>query len=91
MMIERTRDIDYEPIKNIDCHCFLSILYFFSFFMTTRTTELSRDLLSTIRVSKIFQDSDGPITSLSFNDSGVTCLTTAEDDSLRVYDALEGS
>ncbi|CEJ03785.1 hypothetical protein RMCBS344292_17762 [Rhizopus microsporus] len=59
--------------------------------MTTRTTELSRDLLSTIRVSKIFQDSDGPITSLSFNDSGVTCLTTAEDDSLRVYDALEGS
>ncbi|KAG0746712.1 hypothetical protein G6F57_007732 [Rhizopus arrhizus] len=52
--------------------------------------ELTRELLGTLKTSKLYEEYNGPISSISFNDEGDVCLTTAQDDSLKMYNCIEG-
>ncbi|KAI8642314.1 hypothetical protein BD408DRAFT_416600 [Parasitella parasitica] len=56
-----------------------------------RKVELSRDLLRCSKVAKVFPESDRPISSISFNDTGDYCVTAGEDDSLNLYNCKEGT
>ncbi|KAI9098131.1 WD40-repeat-containing domain protein [Phlyctochytrium arcticum] len=52
--------------------------------------RLTKDLLQKFEIAKVFKDNRSPITSVDFDDSGEYCVTTSEDDSIRVYDAVKG-
>ncbi|KAG0355201.1 member of Set1p complex, histone methyl transferase [Gamsiella multidivaricata] len=43
-----------------------------------------------LKVSKIFKDNTQIITSLDFDDTGSKCVTSAQDESLHVYDCVTG-
>lgn len=58
--------------------------------MTSGKLELTRELLGTLKTSKLYEEYNGPISSISFNDEGDVCLTTAQDDSLKMYNCIEG-
>ncbi|KAI7906358.1 Hydantoinase B/oxoprolinase-domain-containing protein [Cokeromyces recurvatus] len=58
--------------------------------MANRKIELSKEVLSSSRVAKIFPESTNILTSISFNDTGEYCITSGEDDSLNVYNCREG-
>lgn len=58
---------------------------------SARKVELSRELLSASKVAKVFPESDRPMTSISFNDTGEYCVTAGDDDSLNVYNCKEGT
>ncbi|KAG0169547.1 member of Set1p complex, histone methyl transferase [Apophysomyces sp. BC1015] len=47
-------------------------------------------LMQSFKVAKIFTDNQAPLSSLCFDDSGELCVTSAEDESLHVYDCKEG-
>ncbi|KAG0221424.1 WD40-repeat-containing domain protein [Mortierella sp. GBAus27b] len=51
---------------------------------------LTPTLLSALKVSKIFKDNTQIITSLDFDDTGAKCVTSAQDESLHVYDCVTG-
>ena len=51
---------------------------------------LTPALLGSLKVSKIFKDNTQIITSLDFDDSGTKCVTSAQDESLHVYDCVTG-
>ncbi|KAG0205439.1 WD repeat-containing protein 82 [Mortierella sp. GBA30] len=51
---------------------------------------LTPALLGSLKVSKIFKDNTQIITSLDFDDSGGKCVTSAQDESLHVYDCVTG-
>ncbi|KAG0288173.1 WD repeat-containing protein 82 [Dissophora globulifera] len=51
---------------------------------------LTAALLSSLKVAKIFKDNSQIITSLDFDDSGTKCVTSAQDESLHVYDCITG-
>jgi COMPASS component SWD2 len=56
--------------------------------------ELSREVLSTSKVAKLFPENDKPMasmTSISFSDTGEYCVTSGADDSLNVYNCKEGT
>ncbi|KAI9281939.1 WD40-repeat-containing domain protein [Sporodiniella umbellata] len=58
--------------------------------MASRKLELTREIFSTLKVSKSFDDYSGPISSISFSEEGNTFLTTAQDDSLKTFNCVEG-
>ncbi|KAF9206328.1 member of Set1p complex, histone methyl transferase [Haplosporangium sp. Z 27] len=51
---------------------------------------LTPALLGSLKVSKIFKDNTQIITSLDFDDTGAKCVTSAQDESLHVYDCITG-
>ncbi|KAF9101004.1 member of Set1p complex, histone methyl transferase [Mortierella sp. GBA35] len=51
---------------------------------------LTPALLESLKVSKIFKDNTQIITSIHFDDSGSKCVTSAQDESLHVYDCNTG-
>ncbi|KAG0231467.1 member of Set1p complex, histone methyl transferase [Actinomortierella wolfii] len=51
---------------------------------------LTPSILESFKVTKIFKDNTQIITSLDFDDSGTKCVTSAEDESLHVYDCTTG-
>ncbi|KAF9370644.1 member of Set1p complex, histone methyl transferase [Mortierella sp. AD011] len=51
---------------------------------------LTPALLGSLKVSKIFKDNTQIITSLDFDDTGAKCVTSAQDESLHVYDCVTG-
>ncbi|KFH65959.1 hypothetical protein MVEG_08061 [Podila verticillata NRRL 6337] len=51
---------------------------------------LTPALLGSLKVSKIFKDNTQIITSLDFDDTGTKCVTSAQDESLHVYDCVTG-
>jgi COMPASS component SWD2 len=51
---------------------------------------LTPALLSALKVAKIFKDNTQIITSLDFDDTGTKCVTSAQDESLHVYDCVTG-
>ncbi|KAF9158863.1 member of Set1p complex, histone methyl transferase [Actinomortierella ambigua] len=51
---------------------------------------LTSTILESFKVTKIFKDNTQIITSLDFDDSGTKCITSAEDESLHVYDCTAG-
>ncbi|KAI8885845.1 WD40 repeat-like protein [Backusella circina FSU 941] len=55
-----------------------------------RKTEITRELLMGLKMTKVFPDSERPVSSLSFDDTGEFCVTAGEDDSLNVYNCREG-
>jgi hypothetical protein len=55
-----------------------------------RKTEVTRDLLMGLKMTKSFPESERPVSSLSFDDTGEFCVTAGEDDSLNVYNCREG-
>ena len=57
---------------------------------TAPPVVLTPALLGSLKVSKIFQDNTQIITSLDFDDSGTKCVTSAQDESLHVYDCVTG-
>ncbi|KAG1059729.1 hypothetical protein G6F42_028210 [Rhizopus arrhizus] len=59
--------------------------------MASRKVELSRELLVASKVAKLFPESDKPMSSISFNDTGEYCVTAGDDDSLNVYNCKEGT
>lgn len=59
--------------------------------MASRKVELSRELLVGSKVAKVFPESDKPMSSISFNDTGEYCVTAGDDDSLNVYNCKEGT
>ncbi|KAK9767082.1 WD repeat-containing protein 82 [Basidiobolus ranarum] len=46
--------------------------------------------LSTLRISKSFQENESPVTSIDFDDYGEFCITAAADESLHLYDCRQG-
>ncbi|ORZ22120.1 WD repeat domain 82-like protein [Absidia repens] len=52
---------------------------------------LTPGLLSSFKVTKAFDVNRKPLTSLCFDDTGDLCVTSAEDESLKVYDCQEGT
>ncbi|KAF9579658.1 WD repeat-containing protein 82 [Lunasporangiospora selenospora] len=52
--------------------------------------QLTPALLGSLKVAKIFKDNTQIITSLDFDDSGTKCITSAQDESLHVYDCVTG-
>ncbi|OBZ81408.1 WD repeat-containing protein 82 [Choanephora cucurbitarum] len=58
--------------------------------MTSRRIELSRDILSNLKASKVFAESSKPLNSISFSDTGEYCVTAGQDDSLNIYNCKEG-
>lgn len=56
----------------------------------TQPVVLTPTLLSALKVSKIFKDNTQIITSLDFDDTGSKCVTSAQDESLHVYDCVTG-
>jgi WD40 repeat protein len=59
--------------------------------MNPNRLELSKETFNELKVSKLYQEYSAPISSISFDDSGETCLTTSQDDNLLTYDCLEGT
>lgn len=59
--------------------------------MTSHKIELTREIFSTLKVSKSFEDFNAPISSISFNETGESFLTTAQDDSLKTFNCVEGT
>ncbi|KAF9958392.1 WD repeat-containing protein 82 [Mortierella alpina] len=51
---------------------------------------LTPALLGSLKVAKIFKDNTQIITSLDFDDTGGKCVTSAQDESLHVYDCVTG-
>ncbi|KAG0256351.1 member of Set1p complex, histone methyl transferase, partial [Linnemannia exigua] len=51
---------------------------------------LTPALLESLKVSKIFKDNTQIITSIHFDDTGSKCVTSAQDESLHVYDCYTG-
>ena len=51
---------------------------------------ITSSALKDLKVTKTFKDNQGPITSLCFSDTGDLCVTSAQDESLNVYDCKEG-
>ncbi|KAJ3227623.1 WD repeat-containing protein 82 [Clydaea vesicula] len=47
--------------------------------------------LGEFQIGKIFNDNKKTITSLDFDDTGEFCLTTSKDESLRIYNCLDGN
>ncbi|KAI8338355.1 putative WD-repeat protein [Chlamydoabsidia padenii] len=52
---------------------------------------LTPTLLSSFKITKSFSVNRRPLTSLSFDDTGELCVTSAEDESLKVYDCKDGT
>ncbi|KAJ3012210.1 WD repeat-containing protein 82 [Thoreauomyces humboldtii] len=52
---------------------------------------ITRDLLTQFEIAKVFDDNTAPITSIDFHASGDVCVTASADDSLRLYDAVNGT
>ncbi|KAJ3156655.1 WD repeat-containing protein 82 [Geranomyces michiganensis] len=52
---------------------------------------ITRDLLNQFEIGKVFDDNTAAITSIDFHASGEVCVTAAADDSLRLYDAVNGT
>ncbi|KAI8911943.1 WD40-repeat-containing domain protein [Powellomyces hirtus] len=52
---------------------------------------LTKDLIPQFEIGKVFKDNSAPITSLDFHASGEVCVTASKDDSLRLYDAINGT
>ncbi|ORX55158.1 WD repeat protein 82, partial [Hesseltinella vesiculosa] len=59
--------------------------------MDPQHLPINANLLSEFKPSKIFKDPKVAMTSLSFDDSGQFCATSAQDESIRVYDCTNGS
>ncbi|KAF9430495.1 member of Set1p complex, histone methyl transferase [Podila epigama] len=57
---------------------------------TPAPVVLTPALLESLKVSKIFKDNTQIITSLDFDDAGTKCVTSAQDESLHVYDCVTG-
>ncbi|KAL1919489.1 uncharacterized protein VTP21DRAFT_2182 [Calcarisporiella thermophila] len=57
---------------------------------TSQSVRITSDGLKKLSVAKIFRDNKRTITSLDFDDTGEVCITAAEDESLQLYDCLEG-
>ncbi|KAI9499599.1 WD repeat domain 82-like protein [Zychaea mexicana] len=51
---------------------------------------ISTTLLKDFKATKTFKDNQKPITSICFNDTGDLCVTSAQDESLNVYDCKDG-
>ncbi|ORZ23931.1 WD40-repeat-containing domain protein [Absidia repens] len=51
---------------------------------------LTPPVLSSFQITKSFNTNQASLTSLSFDDTGDLCITSAQDDSLNVYDCKEG-
>ncbi|KAF9186199.1 member of Set1p complex, histone methyl transferase [Haplosporangium sp. Z 767] len=51
---------------------------------------LTPALIGSLKVSKVFKDNTQIITSIDFDDSGSKCITSAQDESLHVYDCATG-
>ncbi|KAI8590931.1 WD40-repeat-containing domain protein [Geranomyces variabilis] len=52
---------------------------------------ITKDLLDQFEIGKVFDDNTAPITSIDFHASGEVCVTASADDSLRLYDAVNGT
>jgi COMPASS component SWD2 len=46
--------------------------------------------LDSLQVAKTFQDNSKPITSIDFDESGAYLITASEDETMNVYDTLQG-
>lgn len=51
---------------------------------------LSPSVLGECVAAKTFRDNRQPVTSLCFDDSGELCVTSAQDESLHIYNCREG-
>lgn len=59
--------------------------------MSIKRVELTRELLATSSLAKVFPKNDKQATSISFNDTGEYCVVAGEDDSLNVFNCREGT
>ncbi|KAJ1731088.1 hypothetical protein LPJ72_004132, partial [Coemansia sp. Benny D160-2] len=53
-------------------------------------TALTRKSISEFRLMKQFKDNKAPITSLDYDPTGTRCITTSADESLRIYNCVQG-
>ncbi|KAJ2643051.1 hypothetical protein GGH99_008619, partial [Coemansia sp. RSA 1285] len=53
-------------------------------------TALTRKSISGFRLMKQFKDNKAPITSLDYDPTGTRCITTSADESLRIYNCVQG-
>ncbi|KAJ2657240.1 hypothetical protein IWW48_004607 [Coemansia sp. RSA 1200] len=53
-------------------------------------TALTRKSISEFRIMKQFKDNKAPITSLDYDPTGTRCITTSADESLRIYNCVQG-
>eukprot|EP00842_Homolaphlyctis_polyrhiza_P005511 jgi/Hompol1/5961/HPOL_004780-RA len=51
---------------------------------------LSAALLGSFQVGKVFKDNSRHISSIHFDDDGLSCVTASDDESLRIYDVRNG-
>ena len=52
---------------------------------------LTREVANSMRVARVFSDNRQRINALAFNSSGEHLITSSFDDSLNVYNCLEGT
>ena len=53
--------------------------------------KLVDDVVRSLRVAKIFRENTDRISSLNFSANGETLLTSSDDDSIVIYDCLNGT
>lgn len=59
--------------------------------MSFKRVELTREILASSSLAKVFPKTDKNLTSISFNDTGEYCVVAGEDDNLNVYNCKEGT
>lgn len=59
--------------------------------MSFKRVELTREVLASSSLAKVFPKADKHLTSISFNDTGEYCVVAGEDDNLNVYNCKEGT
>lgn len=52
--------------------------------------NLSNKLVASLDVAKVYE-SKSKINCISFDDTGTVCVTTSEDDSIHIYDCVDGN
>ncbi|KAJ2550158.1 hypothetical protein EV175_004170 [Coemansia sp. RSA 1933] len=54
-------------------------------------TALTRKTVGEFRIAKLFKDNKASITSLDYDPTGTRCITTSADESLRIYNCVQGT
>ena len=55
-----------------------------------KTMKLSDNCVKAFRVAKVFRENSDKINSMDFSPNGETLISSSDDDSVVIYDCLEG-
>ena len=55
-----------------------------------KTMKLTDNAVSSFRIAKVFRENSDLINAMDFAPSGETLITSSDDDSVVIYDCLEG-